>query len=61
MFQKIVCLIHLIQCWVSFNMFVFDRKDEDPEQKIEFKTRLGEFSDYEKDMIQHLSVCFKTV
>ncbi len=23
-------------------MFVFDRKDEDPEQKIEFKTRQGE-------------------
>lgn len=42
--------VHLIQFRVSFIMFVFDRKDEDPEQKIEFKTRLGEFR-------VHLSVC----
>uniref|UniRef100_A0A673GTW9 Protein Red-like n=1 Tax=Sinocyclocheilus rhinocerous TaxID=307959 RepID=A0A673GTW9_9TELE len=34
-------LLQKVQQHISFNMFVFDRKDEDPEQKIEFKTRLG--------------------
>ncbi len=41
MFQRLVC-VHLIRFWAALNMFVFDRKDEDPEQKIEFKTRQGE-------------------
>lgn len=38
--------LHAMLLWMclTLNVFSVHRKDEDPEQKIEFKTRLGKFS-----------------